>query len=545
VIDSGFGTEPLPGIFQLILPASSHTGFNYVLVSAVILVVLVALLINLQALLNWLLYTYTGEKLVLKFRSRLFDHLQHASLGYHDSKGTSDSMFKIQYDAYSIKDVVIHGLTPFISSGFTVIGMLYVMYLIHWQFALIAIISIPGVVVLTKYSSKRLLKYWAQVKDDESSAMSVIHETLSSLRVVKAFVMEKYEGKKFIDKSQLALNSHMKVAWTGGYFDLGMGFITAVGTVLFLYLGALYVNDKLITLGQLTMLMTYLAQLFGPIQTISKHINNLQSSLASMQRSMEIFDQDQDVIEDSNAIGLSHTEGHIKFEEVGFSYKKENPVLQNISFEILPGQNVGIMGSTGSGKSTLINLLTRFYDPDTGVIYLDGKNIKRYKVKDYRNQFGMVLQDPLLFSTSLAENILYSRPGASMEEIIKAAQNANADDFIRRLPEGYNSQVGERGLQLSGGERQRISLARAFLKNAPILILDEPTSSVDIATESLIMDAINRLMKGRTTFLITHRIATLKECDVLLHIENGQLIEFIINDHPAILDHKISLLKNT
>jgi ATP-binding cassette subfamily B protein len=543
VIDSGFGSAPLPWILSNIWIEEAVSDFNRAIISAILLVVFIAIMTNLQGLLNWLLQTYTGEKLVLKFRSRLFDHLQHTSLKYHDRKGTSDSLYRIQYDAHAIRDIVINGLSPFITSGFTILGMLYIMAIFNWHFAMIAILTIPGIALLTRYSSKRLLTYWSKVKEDESSAMSVIHETLSSLRVVKAFTMEEFEREKFVQKSEVAIKGHMKVAWIGGLFDISLGVITAGATALFLYLGALYVQNNSITLGELTILMTYLAQLFGPVQTISKHINGLQGALVSLRRSLVILDQDAEVEENPKPIPVQRALGSVKFDRVRFAYSEDQNVLDNLTFEVTAGKSIGILGSTGSGKSTLINLLTRFYDPSTGTIYMDGRNIRDYRLKDYRNQFGIVLQEPVLFSTSLAENIAYGNPSASMDEIIDAAKNANAHDFIIRIPGGYEGQVGERGLQLSGGERQRVSLARAFLKNAPILILDEPTSSVDVGTESLIMEAINRLMKDRTTFMITHRIDTLKQCDILLHLEQGKLVELTYNDHPRVLEEKKNILK--
>jgi len=278
-----------------------------------------------------------------------------------------------------------------------------------------------------------------------------------------------------------------------------------------------------LTLGSLLIVMAYLAQLYGPLQTISSKMADLQASLASAERAFRLLDETPDVIEKPNAQSLSRSSGSLTFKDVAFAYPDRPPVLRNISYAVKPGMRVGIAGATGAGKTTLISLLTRFYDPTKGSILLDGIDLRDYKLRDLRNQFAIVLQEPVLFSTTLAENIAYGRPGAKPEDIVLAAKMAGAHDFIKVLPDGYQSQVGERGLTLSGGERQRISLARAFLKNAPILILDEPTSSIDVKTESVIIEALQRLMYDRTTFIISHRMSVFVHCDVLLVIENGCL----------------------
>jgi ATP-binding cassette subfamily B protein len=269
--------------------------------------------------------------------------------------------------------------------------------------------------------------------------------------------------------------------------------------------------------------MAYLAQLYGPIEAISKKAADMQSSLVSAERAFALLDEEPDVAERPNARPLSRASGAVAFRDVSFAYDRDRTVLHRFTFEVAAGTRVGIAGSTGAGKTTLVSLLTRCYDPIAGQILLDGVDLRDYRLADLRNQFGIVLQEPVLFSTSIAENIAYARPSASAEEIIAAAKAANAHDFIARLPSGYATLVGERGICLSGGERQRVALARAFLKNAPILILDEPTSSVDVRTEAAILEAMERLMQGRTTFLIAHRPDTLRLCDTLLIVENGRL----------------------
>jgi ATP-binding cassette subfamily B protein len=315
----------------------------------------------------------------------------------------------------------------------------------------------------------------------------------------------------------------MRIAFIRGEFDILIGLTIASGTAAALFIGVRHVQEGILTLGNLLIVMAYLAQLYGPLQTISTKMADLQASLASAERAFRLLDENQDVVEKTNARTLTRAKGHLKFKNVSFAYPDRPPVLSNISHDVTPGTRVGILGATGAGKTTLISLLSRFYDPTEGHVLLDEIDLRDYKLRDLRNQFAFVLQEPVLFSTTIAENIAYGRPGAEPEDIVEAAKLAGAHDFIKVLPDGYKSHVGERGMTLSGGERQRIALARAFLKNAPILILDEPTSSVDIKTEALIMKTLERLMHERTTFIISHRLSAFVNCDVLLVIEDGCL----------------------
>lgn len=532
LIDSAFGSHPIPGFLNILFPADFEFTFNTVVIIAASLVIFVALIENIHSVISWVLGTLTGEKLVLNFRVLLFNHIQRLSLTYHDSKGSSDSLYRIQWDTMSIRTFLIGNLSPLISSFITLIAMITVMFLINWHFALIALSVIPPLFILTRMSTKRLLENWKNVKNDESMAMSVVHEVLSALRVVKAFGQEDNEEERFVNQSAKAINGQLKLAWLGASYYFVVGMVFACGTALFFYFGANYVQSGQMTLGNLTLVLAYLGQVFGPLQSISKNLNDIQSSIASTERVFSLLDMEKEVDENPHALPLPRAKGSFEYQNVSFSYGNEKSILQNISFTIYPGDRVGIMGSTGAGKSTLISLLMRFYDPTSGRILIDGFDIRNYKLADYRKQFSLVLQEPVLFSTSIGENIRYGRPGASERDIMEAAKAANAHEFIMRCKDGYDTLVGERGIQLSGGERQRISLARAFIKDAPILILDEPTSSVDVRTESQIMEAMERLMTGRTTFMITHRLDTLNNCNVILRIESGNLIDIVTNRDP-------------
>jgi ATP-binding cassette, subfamily B, bacterial len=546
LIDSGFGNSPVPSFISYFLPGNFEYSFSAVVWIAIALLLTVALIENLYTVVIWILNTYTGEKLVRTFRHILFNHIQRLSLSYHDRKGTADSVYRVQYDAAAIRSLIIGNLSPIITSVVTVLGVLIILFTINSHFALITCCIIPPMVLLIKISTRKLKKNWTKVKNDESSAMSVIQEVLTSLRVVKAFGQEDGESERFMNKADKAMKGQVKVAWVGALFYFCIGMIYAIGTALFFYFGSHFVQSGAMTLGDLTMVITYLAYIYGPLEKISRNLNELQSSLTSLDRVYALLDEEKEVKEIAHPKHLQHCEGNIEFRNVSFGYKEDAEILQNISFRINPGDRVGIMGTTGAGKSTLINLLTRFYDPTSGEILLDETDIRKFKLSDYRKQFGIVLQEPVLFSTTIGENIAYGFPNADKRQIIEAAKMANAHDFIMGLEEGYDQLVGERGMNLSGGERQRISIARAFIKNAPVLILDEPTSSLDIKTESQIMEAMERLMKGRTTFLITHRLDTLDSCNIILHLDKGRLVEIVNNSVPdALAKKKSSFLATT
>jgi ATP-binding cassette subfamily B protein len=347
---------------------------------------------------------------------------------------------------------------------------------------------------------------------------------LSALRVVKAFGQEEREHGRFVRRSDEGVWARIRVVVSESAFGLLVGMTIAGGTAAVLYLGVTHVRAEILTLGQLLLVMSYLAQLYQPLQTIGQQVAKLQSGLAGAERAFALLDELPDVVDRPDGRELTRARGEIAFENVAFSYDGEHPVLDDVSFEIPAGSRVGIIGRTGAGKTTLINLILRLYDPTHGRIVLDGVDIRDYRLVALRDQFAMVLQEPVLLSTSIAENIAYGRPEADHEAIIAAARAANADEFIRALPGGYDTQVGERGMRLSGGQRQRIAIARAFLKDAPILILDEPTSSVDTKTEAVIIDAMDRLMENRTTLMIAHRLSTLRDCELLLELDSGCLV---------------------
>lgn len=522
-VDNVLGSDSLPAFLTRIFPASFLQPDRNLLLFTAILIVLIALVGQIQSLADSLLRTYTGEKLTLNFRARLFHHSQRLSLSYHDSRGTSDTAYRIQYDTESLRYVAIDGITPFITAGVTLLSMLYVTFRLDRQLSLVAIAVSPVLFMAARFYRKQLRQKSRDVKKLESASFSVVHEVLAALRVVKAFGQENREQERFLSRSNQTLDAQVHLTVDEEVLGLVLGLTTAIGTATVLYLGVLHVQRNLLTLGDLLLVMGYLAQLYGPLRTISKKVTSLQSHLASAERAFALLDKPLDVPDNPKANSIQRARGAVEFCDVSFRYADDDLVLKDISFSVAPGTRVGIAGMTGAGKSTLMNLLTRFYDPVSGHILLDGIDLRDYKLADLREQFAIVLQETILFSSSVAENIAYARPSATKSEIIQAAQAANAHDFIICLPEGYDTQVGERGMRLSGGERQRIALARAFLKDAPVLILDEPTSSIDMKTESGIMEAMERLMHGRTTFMIAHRLNTLENCNLLLTLKDGEL----------------------
>ena len=523
-VDNVVHSHPLPRFLDAWLPEALKQSPQSVLLFAVLLLVGVTVATELRDLSSQWLAAYTGEKLLRNFRAQLFRHVQRLSLSYHDTKGIADSVYRIQSDATSVQRILVESVVPSISSALTLAAMAYVTFRINWQLALVAMSVSPAIYLLSRAYRKRLRHQSREVKKLESSALSVIQEVLGATRVVKAFGQEDREDERFARKSNEGMGARLNLVLMERRFGLLVALLTALGTAAVLFVGIRNVLFSAMTLGDLLLVIGYVAKLNTPLKTIGKKMASMQSNLAGAERAFALLDEARDVVERPNARPLARALGAMAFRNVSFAYDRERSVLRDISFEIQAGTCLGIAGTTGAGKTTLVSLLTRFYDPTAGEILLDGVDLRDYKLADLRNQFAIVLQEPVLFSTSIAENIAYARPGASEAEIVAAAKAANAHDFIIRLPQGYDTLVGERGMRLSGGERQRISIARAFLKDAPILILDEPTSSVDVKTEAAIVEAMEHLALGRTTFIITHRASALNHCDLILRIELGRVM---------------------
>jgi ATP-binding cassette subfamily B protein len=523
VVDNVIGNLPLPHVLQRLLPAWAAASKDAHLFLAVGLMLTFSLLMNLQGFAAWLLQTYTGEKLVLDFRSQLFWHVQRMDLQFHDRRGTNELAYRIQHDAPAIQYIFLQGFVPIVSSVLTFVTMLYVTARIDWVLALIALLLSPALLLLARQSSRRARRGWDGVKRLDSSAMVVLHEVLASIRVVKAFGQEKFEDNRFRLRSRQRMGEQLKVASGQAIFHVMITTTVTLGTVMAMLVGTRHVIARIITLGDFLLVMAYMSQLYEPLRTISAKLPELQSWIINMQRALALLEGAPEVVEAPHAVALTRAQGHFTFRDVSFEYPTSGRGLKQISLEIPAGARVGIIGPSGSGKSTLVNLLTRFYDPCSGEILLDGRDLRGYNLEDLRRQFAIVLQEPVVFSATAAENISYADPGASREDVVAAAKAAHADEFIRALPDGYDTRIGDGGCCLSGGERQRLAIARAFLKNAPVLILDEPTSAIDMQTEREILQATENLVRGRTTFVIAHRPNTVRHCDLLLVLKKGVL----------------------
>lgn len=522
-VDSVLGQQPLPHFLSVWLPQSHpHTvalGF------AVGLLIAISLVVNLQSFASWWLQTYTGEKLVWDFRAELLNHVQRLPLHFHDRYGSHDSVYRIQHDAPAIQYIAVQGVIPLLSAVLTLLGMVYVTAQIDPVLALVALSIAPLLFCFSCYCSHIVRRRTAEIRVLDSSAMSVIQEVLGSIRVIKAFGQETREHGRFVRRSNLRMSGQVNLAVRQAFFNVLIGLTIAAGTAVSLYVGVRHVQGGVLTVGSLLVVMAYIAQIYQPLQLLSTKITDIQAWLASLERTFRLLDEAPEIGESPDAVALDRAQGDFEFRDVFFCYDGSGRGVHNVNITIPRGSRVGIVGTTGAGKTTLLNLLMRFYDPTTGKILLDGRDLRDYRIADLRRQFAVVLQEPLLLTASIAENIAYGRPDAGNDEIIAAATAASAHNFISHLPEGYETETGEGGARLSGGERQRISLARAFLRDSPILILDEPTSSVDVKTEASIMEATEKLIAGRTTFMIAHRLSTLRSCDLTLVLEEGCLVE--------------------
>jgi ATP-binding cassette subfamily B protein/subfamily B ATP-binding cassette protein MsbA len=466
-----------------------------------------------------------GLQALLKLRTDLYAYLQSLSLKYHDARRSADSSFRVAYDSQAIQTIYNKGFTNIFGSVITLVGTFLIMLQLDWQLTLLSLGIVPLIVGAIYFFAHRIRTESTNIQEQESAVLAQAQEGLSAVRMVAAFGREDFEVSQFHQRAQQSMQANLKLTLTNVKSALVISTLMVIGTAAMYYLGTLHVLSGTLTLGSLLVFSAYLLMLYQPLEALTYTAWAMEGATAGAKRCFEVLDREDDVRDSPGAVAITETQAAISFEQVKFGYDEQHPVLDGINLRISPNQIVALVGGTGAGKSTLLSLVPRFYDPSAGVVALDGRDVRQITKKSLRGQIAIVLQDTLLFSTTIKENIAYGRPEATDAEIREAARRAQADDFISRLPNGYDSPVGERGGHLSVGQRQRIGIARAFLKDAPILLLDEPTSALDPTTEAAIMETIKELMHGRTTLIVTHRLATIHNVDQIVVLEHGRIVE--------------------
>jgi len=482
----------------------------------------------LWGIINWItnyLFVKIGLQALLKLRTDLYAHLQRLSLKFHDARRSADSSFRVAYDSQSIQTIYNKGFTNIFASVIALIGTFIVMLRLDWVLTLLSLAIVPLIVGAIYFFARRIRSESTSIQEQESAVLAQAQEGLSSIRMVHAFGREDFEVRQFHQQAQQSLQANLRLTLTNVNSALVISTLMVIGTAAMYYVGTLHVLAGTLSLGSLLVFSAYLLMLYQPLESLTYTAWAMEGATAGAKRCFEVLDSQDDVRDSPNAVDISSAKGAIEFRSVDFGYDESRIVLRDINLSIAPNQIVGLVGGTGTGKSTLLSLVPRFYDPTIGSVMLDGRDVREITKKSLRAQIAIVLQDTLLFSTTVRENIAYGRPDATEEEIIEAARRAQADEFIRQMPQGYSSLVGERGGHLSVGQRQRIGIARAFLKNAPILLLDEPTSALDPSTEAAIMETIKELMRGRTTLIATHRLATIHNLDQIIVLDHGRIIE--------------------
>jgi ABC-type multidrug transport system fused ATPase/permease subunit len=523
LVDHVLGSQPSPAFLAGLSAAGGHD--RTVLLAVVVgggLVV--TLLVNVLDVLENYVNTKLNLSMGLDFRGDLFQHAQRLSMSYHDQRRSGLLMYMINYQCDAASGLIM-AAPPLAQSVLTLAGMFWITLLIDARLALLSMAVIPLLYYSVGYYIKYIQPRLLQVKTLEGETLGIIHEALSMLRVIVAFGREGYEFRRFRDQGTRAVDARVQVTVRQTMFSLAVNMTTAFGTALVLGYGAYHALQGRLSVGQLLVVMSYVAAVYKPLEAISTTVGSLQDQIVSLQITCGLLDTVPEIQEVKGAHSINRSWGCVTFKDIQFSYAGRVGTLKDINLEARPGQRIALVGPTGAGKTTLISLMPRFYDPSHGRIEIDGVDIRKVTLRSLRQQISLVQQEPLLFSDTVANNIRYGRLEANQDEVIAAAKAANAHDFIMGLPQQYETVIGERGAQLSGGERQRISVARAFLKDAPILLLDEPTSSIDSKTEAVILDALDRLMEGRTTFLVAHRLSTCRNADQILVLNHGRIDE--------------------
>jgi ATP-binding cassette, subfamily B, bacterial len=519
VIDNVLGGKPFP---VAALASTSPTGL-------LLLAGLGIIAVHLGAGVLTLLHNYTtigvGQRMVNDLRGALYAHLQRLSLAFHSRQKVGDLMYRVTADSFAVQTMIMNGLLPILSAVVLLAGMLFVLVPLDLTLTLLSLTIVPALFVLIAVFNRKITTVAGQVRDADGLVYSLVQWAISSVKVVQAFTKEEAEYRRFMIASRASLGATLKLYNWQTFYSAVVNVVIAIGTAIVLYAGGRAVLNGTLTVGQLIVFISYLAQLYQPVNQITQSWGLIASARIGAGRVFEILDTEADLKDGPREFPPEGARGDIAWRSISFNYRPETPVLRAVDLEIKAGMKVALVGPTGAGKSTLLGLLPRFFDPSTGTVTIDGADVREFALKSLRRQIAMVLQPPLIFPISVRENIAYGRPEASDAEVEAAARLARIHDLVVSLPQGYDTVIGESGATLSEGEKQRLTIARALLRDAPILILDEPTSALDVETEAVVMQGIERLTAGRTTFIIAHRLSTVRSCDLVLVLRDGVIVE--------------------
>jgi len=466
-----------------------------------------------------------GQRMVNDLRGALYGHLQRLSLAFHSRQKVGDLMYRVTADSFAVQTMIMNGLLPILSACVLLAGMMFILIPLDLTLTLLSLTIVPALFILIALFNRKITTVAGEVRDTEGRVYSLVQWAISSVKVVQAFTREEDEYRRFMGASRASLDATLKLYNWQTFYSGVVNVVIAAGTAIVIYAGGRAVMTGTLSVGQLIIFISYLAQLYVPVNQITQSWGMIAGARIGAGRVFEILDTEADLRDGPRSFPPEGARGDVAWHSISFRYRPDMQVLREIDLQVRAGMKVAIVGPTGAGKSTLLSLLPRFFDPSTGTVTIDGVDVREYHLKSLRNQIAMVLQPPLIFPISVRDNIAYGRSEASLEEIKAAARMAHIHDLVAALPQGYDTVIGESGATFSEGEKQRLTIARAILRNAAILILDEPTSALDVSTEALVMDGIERLTAGRTTFIIAHRLSTVRSCDLILVLQDGVIAE--------------------